>query len=127
MKLTPNFRLDEFQSKDGAPFPEEVIENLRELAANLQVLRDNVQAPITINSGYRSPARNKAVGGAPKSQHLEGKAADIVVSGLSPNRVADIIEGLIRAGLMKNGGLGRYNTFIHYDIRETPGRWDFRT
>lgn len=127
MKLTANFNLSEFGSKDGEPVPDSLIPNVQELAENLQVLRDNVQAPITVNSGYRSPAHNKAVGGAPKSQHLEGNAADIVVKGLSANRVADIIEDLIGLGLMRNGGLGRYNTFTHYDIRDVPGRWDYRT
>lgn len=125
--MTKDFDLEEFRSKDGADFPEWVLPNIRELARNLQVLRDNVQAPVTINSGYRSPAHNKAVGGASGSYHLKGMAADIAVKGLSPNRVADIIEDLIELGLMKNGGLGRYNTFCHYDIRGVPGRWDYRT
>src|SRR5690606_14068665 len=100
--------------------------NIRELARNLQVLRDNVQAPVMINSGYRSPAHNKAVGGASGSYHLKGMAADIVVKGISPNKVVDIIEDLIELGLMKNGGLGRYDTFTHYDIGPVR-RWDYRT
>lgn len=124
--MTKDFDLEEFRSKDGADFPEWVLLNIRELARNLQVLRDNVQAPVTINSGYRSPAHNKAVGGASGSYHLKGMAADIVVKGLSPNRVADIIEDLIELGLMKNGGLGRYDTFTHYDIGPVR-RWDYRT
>lgn len=124
--MTKNFGLEEFRSKDGADFPEWVLPNIRELAHNLQVLRDNVQAPIVINSGYRSPQHNKRVGGATNSYHLKGMAADIVVKGLSPSRVADIIEDLIELGLMKNGGLGRYDTFTHYDIGPVR-RWDYRT
>lgn len=124
--MTKNFSLEEFRSKDGADFPEWVLPNIRELAQNLQVLRDNVQAPIVINSGYRSPQHNKRVGGSPRSQHMQGRAADIVVRGFSPSRVADIIEDLIELGLMKNGGLGRYDTFTHYDIGPVR-RWDYRT
>lgn len=43
----------------------------------LQPLRNKVQRPLVLNSGYRSPALNKAVGGAKDSQHLKGEAADI--------------------------------------------------
>ncbi len=45
--------------------------------ARLQVLRDDFGQAITITSGYRCEAHNKAIGGAAKSQHLYGKAADI--------------------------------------------------
>jgi len=54
-----------------------------------------------------------------------GMASDLSCS-LSPNYVADAIEGLIRLGLIQNGGLGRYGTFTHYDIRATAARWDKR-
>lgn len=53
---------------------------IRLLVLNLlQPLRDKVQRPLVLNSGYRSPAlnKNKAVGGAKDSQHLKGEAADI--------------------------------------------------
>jgi hypothetical protein len=51
---------------------------IRLLVLNLlQPLRDKVQRPLVLNSGYRSPALNKAVGGAKDSQHLKGEAADI--------------------------------------------------
>ena len=78
--LTRNFSLSEFKSKDGAGTPLSLICNISELAENLQALRDAVDKPIIINSGYRSPKHNKAVGGSPNSQHLKGKAADIVIS-----------------------------------------------
>lgn len=123
MKLTKNFSLCEFASKDGSTTPPEVTVNLQELAKNLQALRDQLGQPIKINSGYRSPAHNKKVSGAKNSQHLYGKAADIVISGMTPEQVKAQIEMLIRAGKMKNGGIGLYKTFVHYDIRETPARW----
>ena len=123
MKLSENFHLSEFKSKDGAETPCEVKVNLKELALNLQVLRDAVGVPIHINSGYRSPSHNKAVGGAKNSQHLLGKAADIVIQGYTPFDVKAKIESLIAIGKMKQGGLKAYNTFTHYDIRGTKARW----
>jgi uncharacterized protein YcbK (DUF882 family) len=126
MKLTKNFSIGEFNSKDGSQMPAVVRENIEALAKNLQALRELFGAEISINSGYRSPAHNEAVGGASKSQHLKGTAADIVVEGITPDQVADTIEKLITEGKMKQGGLGRYNSFTHYDIRGKKARWDFR-
>ena len=55
-----------------------IINNLRTLCENvLEPLRQHFNVPIRINSGYRSPALNKAVGGAKRSYHLQGRAADI--------------------------------------------------
>ena len=122
-RLTKNFTLDEFQSSDGAIMPAEVLKNIKQLAENLQVLRDYVKKPIKINSGYRSPAWNKAVGGVSNSQHIQGKASDIVISGMSPSEVIKTIESLIASGKMMQGGLGIYPNFVHYDIRGTKARW----
>lgn len=123
MKLSRNFDLKEFESKDGASTPFEVTVNLKELAINLQVIRDKVNNPISINSGYRSPSHNKRVGGAERSQHKLGTAADIKIKGMRPNEVYAIIENLIKEGKLKEGGLGLYSTFVHYDIRGTKARW----
>lgn len=123
MILTENFSISEYQSKDGAETPLELIPNIRENAENLQVLRDELNAPIRINSGYRSPAHNKWVGGAINSQHLTGKASDIVVYGYKPFEVYQTIERLIYDGKMKQGGLSCYNTFVHYDVRGIKARW----
>ena len=122
-RLTKNFTKEEFNSKDGAPMPPEVFKNILELANNLQVIRDIV-GPIKINSGYRSPAHNKAIGGVPNSQHVKGKAADLATT--NPKELADLIEKLIEKGDMQEGGIGIYNTFVHYDIRGTKARWDKR-
>lgn len=123
MILTKNFRKKEFESKDGAEMPSDVLENIKELATNLQVLRDELKAPITINSGYRSPKHNFNVGGASRSQHLLGNASDIVVDGYTPKEVAIVIEELIKEGKMKQGGLKAYQSFVHYDIRGVKSRW----
>jgi len=122
MKLTENFSKSEFDSKDGAAMPLEVLQNIKELANNLQVLRDHLGKSISINSGYRSPSHNKKIG-AKASQHLLGTAADIVVKGMPPSEVAKAIVQLIGEGKMKEGGLKAYATFTHYDIRGTKARW----
>ena len=52
----------------------------------LDPLRDAWGGPIRVNSGYRCPELNKAVGGTPSSQHQHGEAADITVGSCSANR-----------------------------------------
>ena len=122
-KLTNNFTLQEFNSKCGRDIPNNVLPNIIQLAKNLQVLRDAVGKSITITSGYRSPQHNKKIGGAKDSQHVKGMAADIKVAGMTPKEVALVIEGLIESGKMKQGGIGIYPSWVHYDIRGTKARW----
>jgi uncharacterized protein YcbK (DUF882 family) len=126
MKISRNFDLSEFACNDGTDVPAEYLPNVISLAKNLQVLRDTLKKPVTINSGYRSADYNKKVGGASKSQHLVAKAADIRVPGLLAIEVYNVILRLIEQGKMHNGGLGLYDTFVHYDVRATSARWDFR-
>jgi len=122
MKLTNNFNLNEF-NKHNFPLTETILRNIQELAKNLQVLRDEVKKPIKITSGYRDPSFNKKIGGATQSRHLTGQAADLKIEGYTPKQVAAIVEKLIAAGKMKQGGLGTYSTWIHYDTRGTASRW----
>jgi uncharacterized protein YcbK (DUF882 family) len=123
MKITNNFNLEEFDSKCGREMPSQVITNIIELAKNLQVLRDEVKKSIQITSGYRSPEHNAKVKGAKLSQHITGMAADIKVAGMTPKQVAEVIERLIAEKKMKEGGIGIYKTWVHYDIRNTKARW----
>lgn len=123
--MTKNFKLKEFECKDGSKMPLEVYENVIKLANQLQFLREYTGRPITINSAYRSPDHNAKVGGSKTSQHLLGKAADITIQSLKPAEVFMIIEELIDMGHMLQGGLGLYDTFVHYDIRRTKARWDY--
>ena len=52
----------------------------------LDKVRDMWGKPIGVNSGYRSPELNRAVGGAKNSQHIKGEAADITAGGRENNR-----------------------------------------
>lgn len=123
MKLTKNFSREEFDSKDGAEMPDEILYNIQKLANQLQFIRDYIGKPIKINSGYRSPSHNEAIGGSKNSQHKLGKAADIVVKGIKPKALVKIIEQLISDGEILQGGLSAYKTFTHYDIRGNKSRW----
>lgn len=125
--MTRNFTLENDLNRPGFELTDEIRSNLFELATNLEVLRAHFDAPVHLTNAYRTPEHNAAVGGSKNSQHLLGKAADIKISGVTPGDVADAIEFLISVGLMKEGGLGRYDTFTHYDIRGTKARWDFRS
>jgi len=127
VQLTKNFYLDEFQCKDLSDINEEVFNNLLELADNMQLIRDYLGASITVNSGYRSPNYNKVIGGASGSKHKLGQACDFTVKGMTPEQVADRVEELIKDSTILQGGLGRYDTFTHYDIRGTKARWNHTT
>tara|TARA_R100000544_G_C2220605_1_gene57322 strand:+ start:877 stop:1299 length:423 start_codon:yes stop_codon:yes gene_type:complete len=139
MKLSKNFTLDEFI--ESRFYDEEVQEgvwisydndceiletNLQRLASNLQVLRDYVGKSVIINIAYRPSWYEINMGRSGTSQHCSAKAADIVVSGMTPDEVADTIEELILKDKMENGGLGRYDTFTHFDVRGYAARWDER-
>jgi uncharacterized protein YcbK (DUF882 family) len=93
------------------------------LAQNLQVLREHVDKPIRVISGYRSKSYNTKISGARKSQHMVAKAADIKISGMTPTEVKAVIVQLIKEGKMHKGGIGLYRTFTHYDTRGWNARW----
>ena len=125
MRLTKNFYLNEFDCKDGNQVPTSLIPNVQLLAEQLQIVRDVVREPIYINSAYRHTEYNKAVGGSQFSQHLLAKAADITIGSMTPDEVWRLLNNMMLEGHIINGGLGKYNSFNHYDVREYPARWDY--
>ena len=114
-KLSTNFKVKEFACSDGS----DPIFIAPELVKVLQKIRDHFGKSVTITSAYRTPSRNKVVGGTTYSQHLYGVAADIKVKGISPKKVAQYAEKL----LPNKGGIGTYSTFTHIDVRATKARW----
>ena len=123
MKITENFSLREFDSKDGAGMPDAVRKNVIELAKNLQVIRDECECPLHINSAYRSPRHNKRIGGVSNSKHIFGLASDLVSRNHTPFELYNIIESLIERNKISEGALGLYPSFVHYDIRGIKARW----
>ncbi len=123
MELTKNFQLSEFACHDGTEVPDELIPNVHELAKNLQVLRDEVGESIEILSGYRTESWNTKIGGAKLSQHKEAKASDVICRTKTSKELHKIILRLIKENKMRNGGLGLYKSFVHYDIGPVR-RWN---
>jgi len=114
-KIAANFSAKEFDCKCSKC--DKTLIDLDHIV-KLQQLREDLNASITINSAYRCPAHNAAVGGSSKSQHKRGTATDIVVSDMGPDEVADACEHF--------DGLGRYESFTHIDSRGSSARWDKR-
>lgn len=113
--LSANFRVREFACKDGS----DVILIAPELVNVLQKVRNYFARPVTITSAYRTPSHNKREGGEQFSQHQYGTAADIVVTGITPARVAKYVESL----MPNTGGIGIYKNFTHIDTRVKKARW----
>lgn len=108
-KVGQNFKASEFQCKDKS----EYLLVSTELIGILDRIRMHYNAPVIINSGYRTPSWNSKVGGAPNSYHCKGMAADIVVKGHSSQEVAKYADSI-----MEQGGIIRYTSFTHIDVRE---------
>jgi hypothetical protein len=91
MNLSPNFSLKELTKSDTATRlgidntpDDETIDNLKTLCDKvLQPVRDHFGKTVTVNSAYRSPEANGAVGGSKTSDHCKGQAADIEIAGVA--------------------------------------------
>lgn len=115
--LTKNFQVKEFACSDGS----DPIFIARQLPMVCQYIRTRVGKPVSINSAYRTPDKNAAVGGAEHSQHLYGTACDLKTpSGWSPTSLA-----LVAREIMPDwGGVGIYDWGIHVDVREQKADWN---
>lgn len=102
------FTYDEFDSPDlpgsGAFMQQEFLDKLDEA-------RHVAQVPFIVNSGFRTEAHNRAVGGKETSSHLTGWAADIRAT--SSNRRYLIIAALVGVGFNR---IGVADTFVHVDM-----------
>ena len=98
IRLSPHFTLDELTvtDQDLPNVPNEhQIANLQLLCTKvLEPLRTRLGKPIHVNSGYRSPEVNKAVGGSKSSHHMLGCAADVRVDGEHPGDLLDALVSL---------------------------------
>ena len=123
--MTKNFSKEEFDCNDGSEMPINIYHNMVKVANQLQTLRNYIGKPIQINSAYRSEEYNASIGGVKNSQHIMGRAADIVIKGMTPIEVSKVIEELIDKGDILQGGIGIYSSFVHYDIRGNKARWNY--
>ena len=104
MKLTENFTLSEMvksetalrQGLDNTPGATEIA-NLKLLAEKvLQPIRDHYKKGIKVNSGFRHPNVNAAVGGSRTSDHCKGQAADIEIPGVANADLAEYIKNNLK-------------------------------
>jgi uncharacterized protein YcbK (DUF882 family) len=123
--LSPHLTLAELACHDAArtPYPAAWVESrAMPLAQEFERVRALCGGrPIAVLSGYRTEAHNRAIGGARKSQHVEGRALDL----RPPGRMSvSAFEALVLQAAAMPGsvirGVGRYARFVHMDIR--PGQ-----
>jgi uncharacterized protein YcbK (DUF882 family) len=121
-KLSENFTIEEFTRSDKAKElgitnepGEKELAALRVLVSRtIQPLRDKLGVPIHVNSGYRCPELNKAVGGVPMSQHQKGEAADLSIDG----KANDILEALENNNIpFDQAILYRKQNFLHVSLK----------
>ncbi len=121
--LGGHFTWGEFtKNLSRVPQNAQTIDNIVRLADYLEDVRSLFgKASIVINSGYRPPAVNHAVGGVSNSQHLYGAAADIIVSGFKPHEIYKRLNSWHGS----KGGLGDGADFTHIDLRGYRARFSY--
>lgn len=114
--LTKHFTLAELDQR-GAAKPEH-IENLKRVAEALEVIRERVGVPLIINSGYRSPQHNKAVGGSKTSDHMKGLAADFRAKTYTPYELAMAAMHALLFGKIQHDQIIYYpnHGFVHLGL-----------
>lgn len=133
-KLTTHFSLDEFLRSeyatrngiDNTP-PGSAMLNLARLAEMLERIRTALgNRTIQITSGYRSPTLNQRIRGSVTSAHMDGRAADIVVRGMSALQVARAIQS---SGIVLDQLILEFGEWCHVGIAKVgePSRGDVMT
>ena len=108
-KLSVHFNSDEFQCKCGKQHSNVISKELVNKLEKLRILYGKI---IVVNSGYRCQEHNKAIGGASRSQHMLGNAADIVINPSNPENPDMVAVNAASQGLR----VGLYDTFTHCDV-----------
>ena len=116
-RLSPHFTVDELCCKHCGR-----CSVAGRLVDALEAFRELAGKPVIVHSGYRCPEHNAAVGGQPRSEHLEGLAADISIPGLS---LSELYRLAVQIPDFAQGGIGLYDgePFIHVDVRDHRARW----
>ena len=108
------FKVKEFACNDGSP----IVFVDSYLVGVLDILRTEIQKPIIINSGYRTPEWNKKCGGAKYSYHMRGMAADIRADGITPKELANKLDKIVP----DECGIIVYKSWVHFDTRTSKYR-----
>lgn len=129
MQLTKNFPLRELLRSQCATRlgydeqfnpSQQVIDNLQQLCVHvLQPLRDSLGRAIFVNSGYRCPRVNQAVGGSPSSQHLLGQSADIEAGHLT---IEQLYQRIKNSSLPYDQLIQEFDQWVHVSFNPAGGR-----
>ena len=122
-QLSEHFSLAELtvtnKSIDNTPITEG-LQSLRYTAQQMELVRTLLGKPIKITSAYRSPAVNKAVGGAASSQHLKGQAVDFTCTSFGTPR--DIVLAIKASSIKYDQLICEYSSWVHISFKETDNR-----
>lgn len=131
MQLSKNFHLSELVTSNTATRrginntpSDEIVKNLQAATVNLfQPVRDILGHPVIINSGYRSPALNKAVGGVSTSAHCYGYAIDFICPSFgTPKEIVQHLQAeLKKKGIKFDQCIVEYNTWVHLAWKNCNG------
>ncbi|PIQ25399.1 peptidase M15A [bacterium (Candidatus Blackallbacteria) CG13_big_fil_rev_8_21_14_2_50_49_14] len=122
-KLSPNFYLSELtvsqtaarQNISNEPGAAHIANLERLCKTALQPLRDKLARPVLITSGYRSPALNRVIGGSTTSAHMDGRAADIHVQGMSSSQLMRYIHAM---NLPVDQVIDEFGSWVHVGIAQ---------
>lgn len=89
----------------------------RKLLDALEALRALISVPVLIDSAYRCPVWNRLKGGALRSQHIQGKAADVRVKGKTAR---ELYELALKIPTIRGLGVNDHEQFLHLDVRDDP-------
>ena len=116
-KLSESFRVREFACHDGS----DTVKVDIELVKHLQRIRNWAGTSVIISSGYRTPSHNAKIGGASKSKHIYGMAADIYVKDRKKTitEIARYAEAIGCTGIERNEDAN----YVHIDTRPVKHYW----
>lgn len=126
MNITENFTLEELVASqfatrfgiDNTP-NEHAFRNIVKLAKSMQDIRDLINAPLIITSGYRCPELNERIGGSKTSAHMKGFAADIRSHSFgTPYQLADAI---INSPIQFDQLILEFDSWVHFGLNQ--GKW----
>lgn len=125
-RLTPHFTLEEFtfsqtaarKGIDNTPH-EEILDNLCVLANGMEDVRNLLNAPIHVSSGYRCPALNDALGSKRTSQHVQGLACDFTANAYGSPDI--IFADIITSDIPYDQVILEFDRWIHISFVEDGG------
>lgn len=90
----------------------------------LQPIRNFINKPIIISSGYRNPRLNShpLINGKPNSQHCTGQAVDFTVKGMTPKQIIEMIK---RSGVEVDQCVNEKNCWVHLSYNKGKNRNQF--